>query len=120
MPQAMGRRQFLKASGLGLGTLALTALLAEEGRLCEAEGGRIEPARLALPGKARSVILLFMGGGPSQVDTFDPKPELARLQGQDVPGSIAALVPKIARQRLNNLAASPYAFRPQGESGERR
>ena len=36
-----------------------------------------------------------MGGGPSHVDTFDPKPELARLQGQDVPGSIAGLVPRL-------------------------
>src|SRR5262249_23027399 len=103
----LDRRRFLKASGLGLGTLALTALLADEHRLFAVDGAPIDASNLS--GKARSVILLFMGGGPSHVDTFDPKPELSRLQGQDVPESIAEHVPRIARQRLNNLAGSPYA-----------
>ena len=57
-PTAVGRRRFLKASGLGLDTLKLTALLAEEGRLVAADGGRIVASRLT--GEPRSVILLFM------------------------------------------------------------
>ena len=68
-------------------------------------------------GPARSVIFLFMGGGPSQVDTFDPKPLLQRLNGQDVPESIGRGVPRIARSPLNNLFASPYRFRQWGQSG---
>jgi hypothetical protein len=105
----------LRRAGLGFGSLALTALLAEEGQLMADDGGTLDPARL--DGKARSVILLFMGGGPSQVDTWDPKPELARLNGKDVPPSIAAGIPRIARSPLQNLYASPYRFTPQGQSG---
>jgi hypothetical protein len=58
-----------------------------------------------------------MGGGPSQVDTWDPKPELAKLRGKDVPESIAKDVPRIARSPLKNLFPSPYRFTPQGQSG---
>ncbi len=107
------RREFLRRSGAGLGTLALAGLLADEGKLVAADGGRVK----RLSGRARSVILLFMGGGPSHVDTWDPKPELKRLQGQKVPDSIAKLVPRVARQRLDNLFASPYTFANHGQSG---
>ncbi|MCA9175612.1 MAG: DUF1501 domain-containing protein [Planctomycetales bacterium] len=58
-----------------------------------------------------------MAGGPSQVDTFDPKPELAKLDGKDVPDSIARHVPKIQRAGLKNLLASPWKFSRHGESG---
>src|SRR5208282_3175554 len=68
------RREMLQRAGLGIGTLALTALLAEEGRLEAGDGGLLDAS--SLKGKAKNVIFLFMGGGPSQVDTFDPKPEL--------------------------------------------
>src|SRR4051812_23846810 len=111
----LSRRDLLQRAGLGLGSLALTALLAEENRLVADDGGTLDPSRLN--GKTRSVILLFMGGGPSQVDTWAPKPELARLNGQDVPPSIAAGVPRIARSPLQNLYASPYRFTPRGRSG---
>src|SRR5262245_25604985 len=85
-PPIADRRAFLRQSGLGLGSLALATLLADEKRLV-ADGGRLDAAKLT--GQAKSVILLFMGGGPSQVDTFDPKPELAKLAGKKVPDSIA-------------------------------
>jgi hypothetical protein len=106
----------LQRAGLGLGTLALAGLLADDGLLeaaPEAEARRLPSVR----GKAKSVIFLFMGGGPSQVDTWDPKPELARLHGQNVPDSIARDVPRIARAPLTNLFASPYRFTPRGQSG---
>ena len=108
----LSRREMLTRSGIGLGALALTMQLADEGRL-QTEAG--EPANGS--GTAKSVIFLLMGGGPSQVDTFDPKPELNRLQGQDVPESIAAEVPRIARAPLVNLLQCPYKFRRYGESG---
>lgn len=66
---------------------------------------------------AGSVIFLFMSGGPSQVDTFDPKPALSKYDGTDVPESIARTVPKIARAGLKNLLASPWKFQQHGDSG---
>src|SRR5262249_31526787 len=110
----MGRRDLLRRAGLGFGGLALTTLLAEEGRLA-ADEGTLDPA--TLNGKAKSVILLFMGGGPSQVDTFDPKPELSKLNGQEVPPSIARDIPRVARAPLTNLFGSPYRFTPRGQCG---
>lgn len=109
------RREMLRRAGLGLGSLALTALLAEEQRLVADDSGLLDASKLN--GKAKSVILLFMGGGPSQVDTFDPKPELTRLHGKDVPDSIARDIPRIARSPLHNLYGSPYQFTPRGQSG---
>jgi hypothetical protein len=105
----------LRRAGLGFGALALTRLLLEDGLLSAAD----KDAPLLRPpdGKARSVIFLFMGGGPSQVDTFDPKPELTKLHGKDVPESIANDVPRIARAPLRNLFASPYRFEKHGQSG---
>jgi hypothetical protein len=109
----LSRREMLQRSGLGIGSLALAALLADDGALQADEDGR--PVKRS--GKVQSVIVLFMGGGPSQVDTFDPKPELTNLNGKDVPASIAKDIPRIARSPLTNLYASPYKFTPSGKSG---
>ena len=103
------RRSFLSA-GLGAGPLALQSLLASESGSVRPGGSHFRPT-------AKNVIFLFMSGGPSQVDTFDPKPELARLAGEDVPDSLAKNVPRIQRAGLKNLMASPWAFRRHGESG---
>ena len=102
------RRQILAAAGLGAGHVALSSLLAGEGT---------GPGNSHHKATAKSVIFLFMSGGPSQVDTFDPKPELARLAGQDVPDSLARYVPKIKRAGLKNLMASPWEFHQHGECG---
>jgi hypothetical protein len=109
------RREMLRRAGVGFGSLALTGLLAHDGALAGEDGGMLDPR--ALNGKARSVIFLFMGGGPSQVDTFDPKPELAKLDGKEVPASIARDIPKIARSPLTGLFASRYKFAKHGGSG---
>ncbi len=114
-PPVLSRREMLRRAGLGFGNLALTTLLLEDGLL--AAGDSDTPLRPSFAGKARSVIFLFMGGGPSHVDTWDPKLELARLDGKDVPESIARDIPRIARSRLTRLFASPYKFTPRGHSG---
>jgi hypothetical protein len=118
-PPVLSRRQMLRRAGAGFGTLALAGLLADEGRLFAegpaGEGSFLDPGKLN--GKARRVLFLFMGGGPSHVDTFDPKPELIKLNGKDVPPSIAKGVPKIPRSRLTSLYAPPYKFARHGKSG---
>jgi hypothetical protein len=98
----MKRRQFLATTGLGACELALSSLVRAD-LSTRNTGQDFSPA-------ATSVVFLFMAGGPSQVDTFDPKPDLEQLSGRDVPESIARTVPAIKRAGLNNLLASPWAF----------
>src|SRR5262245_45149177 len=84
------RRQFLRSAGGGFGLLALSALLAEDGLLAaegEAAPNPLAPRPPHYRAKARQVIFLFMSGGPSHLDLFDPKPDLQRLHGQKLPAS---------------------------------
>ncbi|HLF93156.1 MAG TPA: DUF1501 domain-containing protein [Planctomycetota bacterium] len=104
-PEPLTRREMLRRAGAGFGALALAQILAEA-----SDAPHFRP-------RATSVISLFMGGGPSQVDTFDPKPLLSKLHGKEVPASIAKDIPRIARAPLENLFGSPYAFRKHGQSG---
>ncbi|QEG02246.1 hypothetical protein Mal15_63320 [Stieleria maiorica] len=104
----INRRRFLYGGGLGAGAIAFDLLNHRETE------GALATHHAAT---ASSVIFLFMSGGPSQVDTFDPKPELERLAGKDVPESIARTVPKIKRAGLKNLMGSPWTFDRYGESG---
>jgi len=113
---ALSRRQMLEQSGLGMGALALATMLADEGLLAGEEKKESRRSK-AVAAKAKQVIFLFMSGAPSQVDTWDPKPELARLDGKDVPESIARAVPRIKRSGLKNLMASPFKFAQHGHSG---
>ncbi len=117
---AVDRRDFLHRGGLGFGSIALASLLAREtcgdssmgslpGNPLSARSADVEPP-------AKSVIFLFMTGGPSQVETFDPKPELTRLHGQPVPASLG----KVQTQRVDEtslLLGVKRKFRPHGESG---
>src|SRR5262249_5655959 len=83
-------RNFLRSSGGGFGMMALTALLAEKGLLAEEPLLAREPLAQKKPHhepKAKRVIFLFMAGGPSHLETFDPKPELQRLHGHKLPES---------------------------------
>ncbi|MGA2257059.1 MAG: DUF1501 domain-containing protein [Thermoguttaceae bacterium] len=91
----LSRRQLLSRCGMGMGSLALTDILGRSEMLSAAEpsvtGGLqhsvnpMAPKRPMFPGKAKRVIHLFMNGGPSQVDTFDPKPMLAQYVGKSLP-----------------------------------
>src|SRR5262245_18605411 len=112
---ALNRREMLWRSGMGFGTLALACLLRQEGLLSagEAKG----PVPLRGNGKVKSVILLYMGVGVSHVDSWDPKPDLQKLQGKDVPQSIGKNVPMHMRLRLKNLYPSPFAVKQYGRSG---
>ena len=83
------RRDFLRQGGLGFGTLALGDLLSAEARPAVPEGP-LAPRAPHQPGTAKSIIFLFMQGGPSQLETFDPKPLLDKLAGQPRPAEFAA------------------------------
>src|SRR6476469_3797110 len=112
------RRELLKSVGGGFGSLALAAMLAEDGLLAsETPGvntpGSPDPLAPKAPHHepaAKRVIFLFMSGGPSHVDTFDPKPELTRLHGEKLP---AAFGPVKTRRGVdkNRLLASKRTFK---------
>src|SRR4028119_1824103 len=80
------RRQFLQSCGLGIGWLAALAWL-NSNAASAAPVNPLAPKSPPLPATAKRVISLFMQGGPSQVDTFDPKPLLNKLHGQHPPAS---------------------------------
>ncbi len=102
------RREFLQKAGLGFGMIAATDLLARENPLA--------PKEPHLPAKADSVIFLFMHGGPSHIDTFDPKPLLNKLHGQPVPASFGSVDLQFTKVDKVPLIGSPRAFKKRGES----
>ena len=102
------RRQLLQRAGAGFGSLALSALLADETRAVPAIGP-LAPKKPHFKARAKRVIFLFMPGGPSQVDTFDPKPELAKRNGKPSP--------KLYLGKQRPLLASPWKFKKYGQSG---
>src|SRR5713101_6617087 len=80
------RREFVRDACCGFGGLALAALLEQEqARAGGGAAGSLAPRAPHFPAKARSVIFLFMAGGPSHLETFDPKPLLNKLDGQPRP-----------------------------------
>jgi hypothetical protein len=115
------RRRFLASSGLGFGSLALACLLNDERLLAEqpAEGPtRVYNDLRPRPGhfgpQARAMIQLYQEGGPSQMDLFDPKPELTKHDGQPHPMGVEAFT---AANNKNALMASPFKFQRHGQCG---
>jgi hypothetical protein len=112
---AFSRRDWLRLAGGGFGWLALNAMLSE----CRAAGEAASPLRPLAPHhtpRAQRVIYLFMHGGPSQVDTFDPKPELIKAAGQPLPERFGTVMTR-RKVATNPLLAPVKPFRPHGESG---
>ncbi len=112
----LNRREMLARCAGGFGALAMSALFPERvlGSLATAQPANpLAPKRTHYPGKVRSVIFLYMDGGPSQVDTFDPKPRLTAEHGQ--PFGL-----KMEPTQFNNngnTLASPWEFKQHGQSG---
>lgn len=103
---------------MGMGALALSSVLGQAGLFSgvaqagESELNPLLPKSPHFPGKAKRVIHLFMNGGPSQVDTFDPKPALTKYDGQELPG------PKLTTERKTGAGMkSPFEFKKYGQSG---
>lgn len=124
----LSRRDYLIRSGAGFGALALSALMARSARAAAATGPAIDPLNPFAPRlphfapRAKSVIFIYLVGGPSQVDTFDFKPVLTKLHGKPVPDSIRKAVEQtrfanVFQSCKEELLASPYAFARHGQSG---
>src|SRR3954453_11123614 len=99
----------LRRCASGFGALALTGLLAGDSPGADP----LAPRPPHFPARAKRIIFLFMKGGPSQVDTFDPKPRLQRDDGKPLPFP----KPRLQFAETGNLLASPWNFKKHGQSG---
>ncbi len=121
------RRAIFARIGGGFGALGLAQMLScagipamdESARAAATDGNEealprdsLAPKASHFPARAKRVIFLFMNGGPSHVDTFDPKPALERYAGQDPPDSVAT-----GRRKRGKIMPSPFPARPHGQSG---
>lgn len=115
------RRRFLARNAMGVGSVALAWLLRQEKLLATPPAiprgpqsfdmkEKLTPARP----QARAMISLFMHGGPSHIDLFDPKPELSKRSGEDYPGEVTfSFVDRASKK----LFGSPWKFQKHGQSG---
>src|SRR5262249_4294691 len=121
------RRTFFSQIGGGFGALGLAGVLADAGMLAPAIASppnTVPNTEVSVlnhplatrpphfPARAKRVIFLFMTGGPSHVDTFDPKPALTRHHGESPPAKLVT-----GRPKAGKLMGSPFSARPRGQSG---
>lgn len=108
-PNVLHRRDMLSLTGMGLGSLALGSMFGNTA--AAAPANPLLPKAAHFPVKAKHVIHIFFNGGPSHVDTFDPKPKLQEYAGKEIPV-------KLKTERPTGVALpSPYKFQKYGESG---
>src|SRR4051794_27482834 len=110
------RREFLCRCGMGMGALSLASVMQAAGLTAGTADGNmtlpLAPKSPPFPAKAKRVIHLFMNGGPSHVDTFDPKPALDRYAGKPLP------LENLKTERKTGAAfPSPFKFKKYGQSG---
>lgn len=124
LAQQQTRRSFLRHGSVGIGSAALASMLFKDGQAIESNASADWPGALQQlhhPQKAKRVIFLCMAGGPSHLETFDYKPELARLDGQPMPKSFTEGQPiaQLQGQRDKLKCLGPqHAFKPCGQSGQ--
>lgn len=106
----LNRREALARLGGGFGAIALASLLRSETRANPSMTDPLAARTPELPAKAKRVVFFFLNGGPSHVDTLDPKPLLNKLHGQPAPASFARLV-------RGQVLGSPFRFEKRGKSG---
>ncbi len=117
------RRSFLMQATGGLGSIALMSMLSKDGLLPQALGAQettapdpLAPKKPHIKPRATSVIWLFMEGGPSHLDTFDPKPTLEKLAGQPMPASFGRPITAMGTAS-NSIMPSKRTFKNYGQSG---
>jgi hypothetical protein len=109
------RRQFLYGLGASLGSAAFTEMLARE-LIADEQTGPLAPKALHVPAKAKACILLYMAGGPSHIDTFDPKPDLNKLDMKKFVRDKSKFVSAMGSGE-RYFVKSPFKFRKVGKSG---
>jgi len=118
---SLSRREWLHRSAYGIGGIALASLLQREGLLANPALAGGQPQHFDLTpkpahgfGQAKAMISMFMQGGPSHIDMFEPKPELMKLDGKDFPGEVKY---DDAAGASREVMGPQWKFRPRGESG---
>src|SRR3954454_12782297 len=110
LPFPLTRREFLQRSGVGFGMLGLAGLLGQTRGLLAGDEPAVRGPHFAP--KAKRIIHFFLNGGPSHVDTFDPKPALTKYAGQPLPSE------NLRTERKTGAAfPSPFKFQKYGQSG---
>jgi len=109
------RRRFFQRAAGGIGSIALAHLMSVEGRTAPIDP--LAPRKPHFTGTAKNVIFLFMPGGPSQIDLYDPKPELKKWHGRSLPASLTKDLKLAFIKPTAQAVASPREFRPGGQSG---
>jgi hypothetical protein len=118
--RASSRGEFLEKAGLGFGMLGASYLLARDAgaaTLSQEPSNPLAAKPPNFPAKAKHVIFLFMHGGPSHVDTFDPKPLLVKLNGKTAPPSFGKVDLQFTKMEKAPLLASSRTFAKYGQSG---
>jgi hypothetical protein len=120
MPRFTSRREMLKYAANGFGMLGLAGLFAGDAQAGPQFEGSVQEHGPPLsqkppmyPARAKRVIFLFMSGGPSHVDTFDPKPRLKADMGKPLPFP----KPQLERTKTGNLLGTPWTFKKYGQAG---
>src|SRR5258708_15394127 len=108
------RRDLLRMASGGIASLAMTDLMARQGLLAASLPSTLAPREPHFPAKAKAVISIFCYGGVSQVDTFDPKPELLKRQGERMTG-VGNVVATMGTP--GGLMPSPWQFKRHGQCG---
>jgi Protein of unknown function (DUF1501) len=111
------RRNFLARCGMGMGAVSLAALFGEPSLLLPSANAAtnvnpLSPKAPPFPGRAKRVVHFFLNGGPSHVDSFDPKPSLEKYAGQPLPGEYIK-----TERKTGSAFPSPFKFKPCGQSG---
>jgi len=118
-PCGLTRRELIWEMGGGFAGVALTGMLASEARatppVAHAPGSPLVPKKQHFPAKAKSCIFLMMNGGPSQVDTFDPKPTLEKYAGKEMPKDKKFI--NSGGRKIGFLTPAFRKFCPGGKSG---
>jgi hypothetical protein len=114
LPEFLTRRELLARAGMGMASLGLASLVGGEAHAAlsaDRSVSPLAPKKPHFPAKAKRVIHLFMNGGPSHVDTFDPKPALARWAGKPIPNTLRT------ERKTGAAFPSPFKFQKYGKSG---
>jgi hypothetical protein len=115
-PRAKTRREFFTRAGSGLAAVALAQMMQQDAHAAPGDDPLAPKPPHHLP-KAKSIIWLFIEGGPSHIDLFDPKPKLVELQGQPLPESMRPKFTAMPGTSKNGMMPSKRSFKQYGQSG---